>query len=290
MNNLNKADENKNSFISLINNRWRSKKTFVCVGLDSDYPKIPSILKNNRSVEDTIFVFNKEIIDTTQDLVCAYKPNLAFYSAYGDEGIRALIKTTSYIKTNYSDIPIIFDAKKGDIGNTNLGYIAEAFDLYRADAITVHPYLGQESVQPFLDKRDKGIFILVKTSNEGAKDFQDLLVGETKKPLYLYIATQVAQKWNTNNNCALVVGATYPDELKKVREVVGDIPILIPGIGAQGGEVEATIKAGKDSHNQGVIVNSSRGIIFASNGPDFAKIARQKTLQLKNDINSYLKL
>lgn len=288
MTNMNKLNRNETSFINLINNRWQNNQTFVCLGLDSDYQKIPPILKNNQSIEEAIFIFNKEIIDATQDLVCAYKPNLAFYSAHGDEGIRALIKTTSYIKTNYPDIPIILDAKKGDIGNTNLGYITEAFDLYQTDAITVHPYLGQESLQPFLDQKDKGIFVLVKTSNEGSAEFQNLLVTETKQPLYLHIASQVITKWNNNHNCAVVVGANYPDELRLVREIVGDIPILIPGIGIQGGEVESTVKAGKNSRNQGMIINSSRGIIFASNNPDFAQIARQKTLQLKNEINSYL--
>ncbi len=276
------------SFISLINNRWQSKKTFVCVGLDSDYSKIPSILKNNQSIEDTIFIFNKEIIDATQDLVCAYKPNLAFYSILGEAGVRVLKKTIDYIKISYSDIPVIFDAKKGDIGNTNLGYVAEAFDFYQTDAITVHPYLGHESLQPFLDKKDKGIFVLVKTSNEGSNEFQNLLLSETNRPLYLHIASQIVTKWNHNHNCAVVVGANYPDELRQVREIVGDTPILIPGIGIQGGEIESTVKAGKDSHNQGMIINSSRGIIFASNGPDFAKIAREKTIQLRDEINSYL--
>lgn len=276
------------NFFNLVKHRWQNKKTFVCIGLDSDYSKIPPILNPQSDLENAVFTFNQEIIDATQDLVCAYKPNLAFYSAHGETGVRVLEKTINYIKTRYPDVPVIFDAKKGDIGNTNLGYITEAFDLYHADAITVHPYLGQESLQPFLDRKDKGVFILVKTSNEGAKDFQNLLVGDTQKPLYLYIATQVSKNWNTNDNCALVVGATYPDELKKVREVVGDMPILIPGIGAQGGEVEATIKAGKDSHNQGIIINSSRGIIFASNGSDFATKAREKTIQLRDEINSYL--
>lgn len=276
------------NFINQIKKCWQDKKSFVCVGLDSDLSKIPPVLNPQVDPEKAILTFNQEIIDATQDLVCAYKPNLAFYSAHGEMGVRILKKTIDYIKAKYPDVPVILDAKKGDIGNTNLGYISEAFDLYQADAITVHPYLGQESLQSFLDRKDKGIIILVKTSNDGAKDFQNLLISDTQKPLYLHIAAQVAQKWNTNNNCALVVGATYPDELKKVREVVGDIPILIPGIGAQGGEVEATIKAGKDSHKQGIIVNSSRGIIFASNGVDFAKIAREKTIQLKDEINSYL--
>ncbi len=208
------------------------------------------------------FEFNKSIIDQTADLVLAYKPQSAFYEAEGSEGLEGLEKTVEYIREKYPDIPVILDAKRGDIGSTNEAYAKAIFDNLGVDAVTVHPYLGQESLQPFLERKDKGIIVLVKTSNPGAGEFQDLLV--EGKPLYQIVAEHV-KTWNVNNNLAVAVGATYPEELKIVREIVGDIPILLPGIGAQGGDLEATIKAGKDSNGQGMIISSSRSIIFADN-------------------------
>lgn len=276
----------ESEFVAKLENRWQLGN-FVCVGLDSDFTKIPQVLKNTTSVEDVMAGFNQEIVDATHDLVCAYKLNAAFYEAQGDQGLRALARTVKHIKDNYPDIPVILDAKRADIGSTNNGYVQAAFDQLGVDAITVHPYLGREAMKPFLDRKDKGIIVLVKTSNPGADEFQDLLVGKAQEPLYRVIARQVANQWNVNGNCAVVVGATYPRELTEVRGIVGDIPILIPGIGAQGGEVEATVNASKDSRTWGMIINSSRGIIFASKGADFAPAARQATEQLRGEINRY---
>jgi orotidine-5'-phosphate decarboxylase len=233
----------------------------------------------------TIIAFNREIVEATADIVCAYKINVAFYEAHGTEGIRALRRTIAIIRTVAPNVPIILDAKRADIGNTNAGYVSAAFSFFLADAITVHPYLGAEALQPFLEQKDKGIIVLCRTSNPGAGEFQDLRVNG--EPLYQVVARRVANEWNRNGNCALVVGATYPEELYQVRRLAGDIPILIPGIGAQGGDVEKTVTAGKDNRGQGMIINSSRGIIFASKGADFAEAARRETAKLRDLINQY---
>ena len=274
------------NFREMLEKQWALDK-FVCVGLDSDLDKIPKAAEKG-TVKETIFSFNRQIVDATADLVCAYKPNIAFYEGQGVEGISALIQTVAYIRERTSGVPVILDAKRAEIGNTNKGYVEAVFHTYGADAVTVHPYLGREALKPFLDEGDKGIIVLCRTSNPGAGEFQDLKVdGE---PLYQIVAKRVARHWNENNNCALVVGATYPEELQRVREIVGDfgdIPILIPGIGKQGGDVEKTVKAGKDSRGKGMIINSSRGIIFASDGPDFATVARNKTIELSEMINQY---
>ena len=274
------------TFIAKLKHCWQ-QNNFVCVGLDSDYDQLPIIIKAGQSVEDALFTFNREIIDATHDLVCAYKPNAAFYEAQGDTGMRSLIRTVHYIKETYPHIPVILDAKRADIGSTNLGYVQAAFDRIDADAITVHPYLGKEALAPFLARKERGIIVLAKTSNPGAGEFQDLPVGPAQEPLYQVVARHVAQSWNGNGNCALVVGATYPAELKTVRSLVGDMPILIPGIGAQGGEVAATVNAGKDSRGWGMIISSSRGIIFASQANDFAQAARKATRELREEINRH---
>ncbi|MBI4262043.1 orotidine-5'-phosphate decarboxylase [Candidatus Uhrbacteria bacterium] len=282
------------NFFALLRARWAEGK-FVCVGLDSDTTKIPNGLFRPQ-VDAMIIAFNQLIVDATHDLVCAYKPNSAFYEVHGEAGWRALRETIAYIHERAPGVPVILDAKRADIGNTNAGYAKAAFDVLKADAITVHPYLGQEALLPFLERADKGIFVLCRTSNKGAGEFQDLSIpnvaypddGGRTMPLYEYIARHVVRKWNKNRNCALVVGATYPDELREVRQIVRDMPILIPGIGAQGGDLEATVAAGKDSHGQGMIINSSRGIIFASSGPDCAEAARRETLKLHDAINQCL--
>jgi len=237
-----------------------------------------AISKNNSllsvGLDNSSFEFNKKIIDQTYDLVCAYKPNSAFYEANGAEGIEQLKKTFIYIQKKYPNIPIIFDAKRADIGNTNEGYVKFAFDYLNADAITLHPYLGKEALQPFLDQKEKGCFILCKTSNAGAGEFQDI------DNLYLTIAKNVSKSWNYNNNCGLVVGATYPKDLTRIRKIVGNMPILVPGIGFQGGDLEKTLKAGLTKEKSGLIINSSRGIIFAEN-------PREEALKLRNEINKY---
>ena len=251
------------SFLDKLKNKWVENK-FVCVGLD----------KGN-------FEFDRNIIDQTYDLVCAYKPNSAFYEAAGAAGLEALKKTIEYIHEKSSDMPIILDAKRGDIGNTNEAYVKAIFDDLGVDAVTIHPYLGKEAIEPFLQRTEKGIIVLVKTSNPGAGEFQDLMV--EGKPLYQVVAEHVAKQWNKNGNCAVVVGATYPEELKVVREIVGDMPILVPGIGAQGGDLENTLKNGLNGEKQGLIISSSRGIIFAPN-------PREAALKMHEEIVSYLKI
>lgn len=242
------------SFLDKLTAKWNEKK-FLCVGLDKGE-----------------FGFDKSIIDATFDIVCAYKPNAAFYKE------AQLQKTVDYIRQKDPSIPIILDAKRGDIGNTNEAYVKAIFDDLGADAITVHPYLGKESLEPFLKRTDKGIIVLVRTSNPGAGEFQDL--ASEGKPLYQVVAEHV-KEWNTNNNCAVVVGATYPEELKKVREIVGDMPILVPGIGAQEGDIQAVLKNGLNSKKQGLIISSSRSIIFAEN-------PREAAMKLSNEIQSLL--
>lgn len=276
-------DTARDTFISLLERRWQEGYA-VCVGLDSDYTQLPTIVKRTGNIEDAMFTFNREIIDATHELVCAYKPNAAFYEAQGDAGTRALIRTVQYIKKTYAHLPVILDAKRADIGSTNLGYVAAVFDVIGADAVTVHPYLGKEALAPFLARKEKGILVLVKTSNPGSGELQDLLVGEERQPLYQIVARNVAQNWNANGNCAIVVGATYPAELARVRSIVGDMPILLPGIGTQGGEVAATVRAGKDSRGHGMIISASRSVIFASSGADFAQVARKATEQLNEEI------
>lgn len=261
--------------------QWEAGK-FLCVGLDSDFDKIPEHLKHG--VYDGLFNFNRGIVDQTKDIVCAYKPNVAFYEAYGDIGINALRDSINYILDTAPGIPVILDAKRGDIGNTNNGYVHYAFEFLRADAITVHPYLGSEALEPFLAREEKGVIVLCRTSNPGAGEVQDLVVdGE---PLYLSVAQCVAKKWNARGNCSLVVGATYPEELKKVRAEIGDMPILIPGIGAQGGDVQKTVVAGRDSRGKGMVIAASRSIIYASHGTDFAEAARRSAQELDSAIRN----
>lgn len=246
------------TFKDKLKTKWDEGK-FVCIGLD----------KGN-------FDFDKTIIDQTADLVLAYKLQSAFYEAEGSMGWETLKKTVGYIKQNHPDLPVILDAKRGDIGNTNEAYVKAIFDDLGVDAVTIHPYLGKESLQPFLDRIDKGIIVLVKTSNPGAGEFQDLQVNG--KPLYQIVAEHVK---NWGDNLAVVVGATYPKELKAVREIVGDMPILVPGIGAQGGDLKATLENGLNSNGQGLIINSSRGIIFADN-------PREATIKLHEEIKKCL--
>lgn len=260
----------------------KKNNSLVCVGLDSEASKLPDHLKGTKNAQ---FEFNKAIIDATHDLVSSYKPNSAFYEAVGDEGIHQLKMTCDYIREKYPDIFIILDAKRADIGSTNQGYIKYAFDWLGADAITLHPYLGYEAMKPFLDRADKGSIILCRTSNPGAGEFQDLKIDG--KPLYKIVTEQVVTKWNKNNNCFLVTGATYPEEIAEIRKIAGNMTFLVPGIGAQGGDVEKTVKAGLNSKKAGMIINSSRGIIFASKGTDFADRARAEAQKLRDEINKY---
>ena len=257
-----------------------NNNSLVCVGLDIDKEKIPKFIFETS--QHPYYEFNKSIIESTKDIVCAYKLNMAFYEVLGSDGIELLKKTIDYIP---KDIVVILDGKRNDIGNTARKYAQALYENLHADAITINPYLGKDGVAPFLEYKDKCSFILCRTSNTSAGDFQDLII--SKNPLYQVVAKKI-QEWNVNDNCGAVVGATYPEELKTIRSILGEeIPILIPGIGTQGGNVEKTIKNGTNSKGKMAIINSSRGIIFAGDGEDFADISRKKTMSLRNEINRF---
>lgn len=249
------------TFQSKLEKIVRRNNSLLCVGLDQ-----------------SSFEFNKKIIDQTFDFVCAYKPNSAFYEADGATGIRNLKKTCDYLRKNYPEIVIILDAKRADIGSTNEGYVKYAFDYLGVDGITLHPYLGSKALEPFLERADKACIILVRTSNPGAGEFQDIKVG--KKFLYQIVAEKILKNWNKNGNCLMVCGATYPDELKKIRKIAPSAWFLVPGVGAQGGDVEKTVKAGINKTGEGIIVNSSRGVILSPNPREAAK-------NLRDEINKY---
>lgn len=270
------------SFQEKLDHITKKNNSLVCVGLDSDFEKLPPFLKEKENAQ---FEFNKAIIDTTNDLVCAYKPNTAFYEALGAEGINQLKMTCDYITKNLPEIPIILDAKRADIGNTNNGYIAFAYNYLNVDSITLHPYLGSEALTPFLEKKEKGAIILCRTSNPGGGELQNLMIGET--PLYRVVAEKIITQWNKFGNCMMVIGATYPEEMAEIRALTPDMTFLVPGVGAQGGDVEKILTAGLTKQKLGLIINSSRGIIFASDGKDFAEKARDETEKLRDEINKY---
>jgi orotidine-5'-phosphate decarboxylase len=263
-------------FIEKLAQASIKNKSLLCVGLDPDPALMPEKIG--------VFEFNKAIIDATAGFVCAYKPNIAFYEAMGSEAVKALHRTMEYIPR---DIPAIIDAKRGDIGNTAKAYARSLFDRFNADAITASPYLGYDSLEPFIERRDRGIFILCRTSNPGAADFQSLVIAKGKKMLYEVVAEKV-NEWNKYGNLGLVVGATYPDELKLIRERYPDMPLLIPGVGTQGGELEQVVKYGVDKGRQKTIINSSRQILYASRGKDFAIAAAKAAKELRDRINRYL--
>lgn len=259
--------------------RAKTIDSLLCVGLDADFAKIPEqFLK----LESPQFEFNKWIIDQTHEYAAAYKPNSAFYEARGDKGIQELKMTIEYLNGNYPDIVTILDAKRADIGNTNNGYIEFIYDFLGFDSFTVHPYLGHESVQPILDRKDKAAIILCRTSNPGAPEFQDLKV-EGDKMLWQVVAEKVSHGWNTNNNCMLVVGATYPQEMKQIRAIAPDMIFLVPGIGTQGGSIADVMENGLDGNGRGLMISSSRGIIFAENPGEEARKLRDEIRKYKSD-------
>jgi orotidine-5'-phosphate decarboxylase len=258
-------------FVDKLLSAARQNKSLLCIGLDPDVTLMP---------EAGLFDFNKAIVDATADLACAYKPNLAFYEALGIDGLKVLQKTIEHIP---DFIPIIGDGKRGDIGNTAKAYAKALFETFGFDAATVNPYLGYDSVQPFLEYEDKGIFILCRTSNPGAVDFQSL-VDAQGTPLYEAVARK-AREWDTRGNIGLVVGATYPDELKAIRQLCPEMPLLIPGIGAQGGDLASAVKNGIDARGEKAIIAVSRQVLYASKGKDFAQAARQSAQGLRDDIN-----
>jgi len=273
------------TFQQKLNNIVQKNNSLLCIGLDSNLDKLPPTIKNQ---QNPLFEFNKKIIDTTHDLVCAYKPNSAFYEAEGDRGVLQLKMTCDYIKQNYPEIPIILDAKRGDIGNTNFGYAKFAFDYLQADALTVMPYMGIESLTPYFKRDGKGIIIGCHSSNPGAKEFQELLIDG--KPLYQIVAQEIMKQYCTNPDCMIFMGATFPDQIGEIRKIVGDMTILVPGVGAQEGMLEKTLKIGLNSKKAGLIINSSRGIIYASTGEDFAQIAKEAAQNLKKQINNFRSL
>ncbi len=259
---------------------WAVNDSLVCVGLDTDPARLPASL---RSAPEPLLAFNKAIVDATGDLVCAYKPQVAYYAAAGAE--RQLERTIAYIHERFPGVPVILDAKRGDIGATAERYAREAFGRYGADAVTVNPYMGGDTLEPFLRYADRGVIVLCRTSNPGSGDLQELVCdGE---PLYRHVARRAATAWNANGNVALVVGATYPEELGRVRALVGDMPLLVPGIGAQGGDIEQAVRNGRTADGTGLIINSSRAILYAGSGADFAQEARRANEELRAAINAH---
>jgi len=264
------------SFQQKLEAAWKKSRSLVCVGLDPEKKRLPERLFNR---PDAIFAFNKAIIDATHDIVCAYKPQFAHYAAVAAED--QLAATIDYIRDRYPEVPVILDAKRGDVGSTAEFYAVEAFERYGADAVTVNPYLGGDSVSPFTRFADRGTILLCRTSNAGGADFQEQLIdGE---PLYLHVARKASQQWNGHNNIGLVVGATVPQVIADVRRVVGDMPLLVPGVGAQGGDMKATVAVGRDSKGAGLVINASRSVIYASGGDDFAHAARGVVEQMIED-------
>jgi orotidine-5'-phosphate decarboxylase len=255
----------------------------LCVGFDPDPKRLPQSLQGK---PESIFEFCREIADATADLVCAFKPQFAYFASQRAEA--QLEKLIKHLKDNYPHIPVILDSKRGDIGSTADHYAMEVFERYGADAVTVSPYMGFDTIEPYLKHTGKGVIVLCRTSNPGGSDLQFLNVSPDGQPLYLYVAKLAAQQWNSSGQICLVVGATFPDEIAKVRAIVGDMPLLIPGIGAQGGDIDATVKAGAITNKlgTGMIINSSRAILYASSGSDFAQAARTAALNTRDALRA----
>ena len=264
------------NFIGRLQNAWRQNQSLICVGIDPDPERIPASAGG-------IFEFCRAIVDATAAHVCAFKPQIAHFSALGEEP--ALERLVAHMRLNHPDIPVILDAKRGDIGSTATMYAREAFDRYGADAVTVNPYLGGDSMLPFLEYGDRGVFILCRTSNAGGAELQDLSCDGV--PLSTHVARKAAGDWNRNGNVGLVVGATWPEQLAEIRRETGDMPLLIPGVGTQGGDVGAVIAAGLDSNRMGLIINASRSINYASSGADFDRAAADAAAQLKALVNRH---
>lgn len=270
------------TFIQKLSAAWVTHNSLLCIGLDPDIARFPAHLKGK---PDAIFSFCKAIVDATADTACAFKPQIAYFAALrAEDQLEALC---DYLRLQYPHIPIVLDAKRGDIGATAEQYAREAFERYQADAVTVNPYMGFDSVAPYLEREDRGVIVLCRTSNPGGSDLQFL--NADGKPLYQHVAQLVADKWNTNGQCALVVGATFPNELAQVRAIVGEMPLLVPGIGAQGGDVKATVEAGASADGTGMMINSSRAILYAAAAAteDFTQAARRVAIETRDAINQY---
>ena len=268
-------------FLTRLERACQTNESLVCAGLDPEPERLPV---------DDVFEFNRAIVDATADLVCAYKPNLAFYEALGVPGLEALARTIDHIRSVASNVLVIGDAKRGDIGPSAQAYAKAMFQVWGFDAVTANAWGGRDSLGPFLEYRERGVFVWCRGSNPGARQFQDLKVGlgeEAAIPLFMEVARSCGQ-WNDHRNIGLVAGATVPDQLKQIREACPEMPLLIPGVGAQGGNLEASVRAGADSNGRLAIINSSRGIIYASAGGDFDVAARQAAANLKDGINRVL--
>jgi orotidine-5'-phosphate decarboxylase len=272
------------TFIEKLNTAWKTNNSLLCVGLDPDIKRFPAHLQGQ---PDAVFAFCKAIIDATADFACAFKPQIAYFAALrAEDQLEAICR---YLRERYPHIPLVLDAKRGDIGATAEQYAREAFERYNADAVTLNPYMGFDSIAPFLEWKDRGSIILCRTSNPGGSDLQFLTVGGQAQPMPLFqlVARLVANEWNTNGQCALVVGATFPQELAEVRAIVGDLPLLVPGIGAQGGDIQATVLAGRTANGAGMMINSSRAILYAAPqaDEDFAQAARRVAAETCDAIN-----
>jgi len=270
----------KRNFVRLLESRWRDAGTLVCVGLDPDPARLPVGLQNDPQAIESFLI---DIIDATAAFACAFKPQIAHFAAVGAES--TLIRIIDHIHRHHTEVPVILDAKRGDIGSTASRYAEEAFNRYQADAVTVNPYLGGDTLEAFLNHKDRGVIVLCKTSNPGSSDLQSLEADG--KPIYLHVAQRAATHWNAHGNCCLVVGATWPAELRAVRDLAPSIPLLVPGIGAQGGDLTAVIDNGLDAHGAGLMINSSRAIIYASSGDDFAAAAGNAARELRDAINQH---
>ena len=273
------------SFIDKLRNRWREADTLLCVGLDPDPARFPDAFVDDA---DALFNFCAAIADATAGYACAFKPQIAYFAAHNG-GEAQLQRLIAHINANHPDVPVILDAKRGDIGSTAEQYAVEIFERYRADAITVNPYMGRDSIAPYLAYGDKGVILLCRTSNPGGSDLQFLDIGRDGQPEKLYerVARLVANEWNSNGQCALVVGATFPAEIARVREIVGEMPLLVPGIGAQGGDVQATVEAGRTASGAGLMINSSRAILYAGKDENYAAAARRVAQETRDTINRY---
>ena len=267
-------------FIELIRQGWNDRDSLLCVGLDPDLNQLPEqYRKGANRVEDGLAAFCRDIVDATADLVCAFKPQIAYFAAHGLES--QLADLITYIHQHYPDVPVILDAKRGDIGDTAKLYALEAFERFGADAVTVNPYLGAESIQPFLDYENRGVIVLCRTSNPDSAWLQGYPDDET--PVYLRVA-RAARDWNQHGNLMLVAGATYPEELGHIRRAVGDMPLLVPGVGAQGGDLEAVLNAGADGAGQGLVINASRSVLYAD-ASNPAAGARSASESLRTEIS-----
>ena len=276
-------NSSSNSFTQQLQSAWASQGSMLCVGFDPDPKRLPASFQDK---PEGIFEFCREIADATADMVCSFKPQFAYFASQRAEA--QLEKLTRYLKDKYPHIPVILDSKRGDIGSTADHYALEAFERYGADAVTVNPYMGFDTIEPYLKHAGKGVIVLCRTSNPGGSDLQFLNVSPNGEPLYLHIAKLAAQKWNAAGQISLVVGATFPEEIAKVRAIVGNMPLLIPGIGAQGGDIDATVKAGgiPNKPGTGMMINSSRAILYASSGNDFAEAARKVAMTTRDALRA----